>query len=117
LIFERWPGYLPQAGYTAVLFVPFHEESSCINRSVSLAGTLAALGTPMTRVALLSVALPCVFLACSQSTPPIDTPATLPPAERPADVTRSSADKPPPDKAADSGKPEQQVDAKPVQNP
>jgi len=73
-------------------------------------GTLAAHVTRMTR---LVVGLICAgVLSCSQSTPPVDTPATLPPAEPPADVTRDS-----PDKAADAGKPEQQTETKPVEKP
>ena len=77
-------------------------------------GTLAAFVSPMTRPFL---GLACVVAAaCSQTAPPIDTPATLPPAEPPADVTRS-ADEPTVDKAANASKPEQQVDSKPVAKP
>lgn len=77
----------------------------------------------MTRLALrLFLVVAILPLACSQSTPPVDTPATLPPAEPPADVTRTSAEKgttdePTVERAADAGKPDQQTDAKPVEKP
>ncbi|RYZ06134.1 MAG: hypothetical protein EOO73_17155 [Myxococcales bacterium] len=48
-------------------------------------------------------------VACSQSAPVIDTPATLPPAEPPADVSRDSPSAPP-DKAAEAGKQDSQAE-------